>query len=187
MKKKYGELNLRDLREKADLDFAHFTYKRGMSSCIHSPRNLPKKYWRDRFILPKDAYDFKEGDKGYTFLLFKNSDNGNGIVTKKDYISNYTCVEWGFPFEKLDLVCSLLQEQLGEDYYVEKPDNQYRCIVIYVIKEQILKMHKRNTYLRDWISQNSSSEECKEDLERYKRELSQNEILLKELEKCDMV
>lgn len=119
----YGDLNLKKIRDDNGLDFAHFTYQRGMCSCCYGPRDLPKRYWRGN-VIPEDDYD-------YTYLLFKNADNGSGHVKRADEIDNYTCIEWGFPMEKLKKVCKDLQEQLGDKYVVLMPTDTYTCIQIF--------------------------------------------------------
>lgn len=133
---KYNELNLKKIRETMDLDFAHFTYKKGMCSCCYSPLDLPKRYWRGNVIPQKVSYEFdaeEVKDNEYTYLLFKNADNGRGHVRGNDEIDmNY--IEWGFPMEKLDGVCEMLQEQLGSGYKVVKPESHFECIRIEVVK-----------------------------------------------------
>lgn len=119
----YGDLNLKKIRDDNGLDFAHFTYQRGMCSCCYGPRDLPKRYWRGNRI-PADDYE-------YTYLLFKNADNGSGHVKRADEIDNYTCIEWGFPMEKLEKICKDLQEQLGDKYVVLMPTNTHTCIQIF--------------------------------------------------------
>lgn len=119
----YGDLNLKKIRDDNGLDFAHFTYQKGMCSCCYGPRDLPKRYWRGN-IIPDDDYD-------YTYLLFKNADNGSGHVKKTDEIDDYTCIEWGFPMEKMEKVCKDLQEQLGDEYVVLMPTDTYTCIQIF--------------------------------------------------------
>ena len=119
----YQDLNLKKLRDDNGLDFAHFTYQRGMCSCCYGPRDLPKRYWRGNTI-PADDYD-------YTYLLFKNADNGSGHVKRTDEIDNYTCIEWGFPMEKLEKVCKDLQAQLGDGYIVLMPTDTHTCIGIF--------------------------------------------------------
>lgn len=119
----YGDLNLKKIRDDNGLDFAHFTYQRGMCSCCYGPRDLPKRYWRGN-VIPEDDYD-------YTYLLFKNADNGSGHVKRADEIDNYTCIEWGFPMEKLEKICKDLQEQLGDKYVVLMPTNIHTCIQIF--------------------------------------------------------
>lgn len=57
--KKYGDLDLKKLAEIADLDFAHFTYKKNQCSCCYDPTDMAKKYWRN-----KEKYEqIKKGEK----------------------------------------------------------------------------------------------------------------------------
>lgn len=118
---KYKDLNLKKIREDNDLDFAHFTYQRGMCSCCYGPKDLPKRYWRNNTI--------PEGDD-YTYILFKNANNGSGEVKRTDELKDYQCVSWYFPIEKLENVCKGLQEQVGDEYEVLIPTNDMYCIVI---------------------------------------------------------
>lgn len=120
---KYKDLNLKKIREDNDIDFAHFTYQKGMCSCCYGPKDLPKRYWRGGVIPEHD---------NYTYLLFKNADNGSGIVKRDDEIccNSYDCIGWDFPIEKLESVCKDLQVQLGDEYVVFKPKNHRYCIVI---------------------------------------------------------
>lgn len=39
---KYKELNLKKIREDNDLDFAHFTYQKGMCSCCYGQKICQK-------------------------------------------------------------------------------------------------------------------------------------------------
>ena len=118
---KYKDLNLKKIREDNDLDFAHFTYKNGMCSCCYGPKDLPKRYWRNNTI--------PEGDN-YTYILFKNANNGSGIVQRDDELKGYQCVSWHFPIDKLENVCKDLQEQVGEDYVVLVPTSDWYTILI---------------------------------------------------------
>ena len=118
---KYKELNLKKIREDNDLDFAHFTYQNGMCSCCYGPKDLPKRYWRNNTIA--------EGDD-YTYLLFKNANNGSGIVKRDDELKRYQCVSWHFPIDKLENVCKDLQEQVGDDYVVLVPTSDWYTILI---------------------------------------------------------
>ena len=120
----YGDLNLKKIRDDNGLDFAHFTYQRGMCSCCYGPKDLPKRYWRGN-VIPADDYD------DYTYLLFKNADNGSGHVKRTDEIDNHTCIGWEFPMEKMEKICRDLQEQLGDKYVVLMPTNTHTCISIY--------------------------------------------------------
>lgn len=135
----YGDLNLKKIRDDNGLDFAHFTYQRGMCSCCYGPRDLPKRYWRGN-IIPDDDYE-------YTYLLFKNADNGSGHVKRTDEIENYTCIEWDFPVEKLEKVCKDLQGQVGNEYVVMVPPNEWNCIIIFG-KNNIdsIERHKKDGY-----------------------------------------
>lgn len=119
--KKYKDLDLNKIRDDNGLDFAHYTYRKGMCSCCYGPKDLAKIHWKGRTI-PK-------GDD-YTYLLFKNADNGSGTVTANDIITNHTYIEWRFPLDKLHKVCSDLQEQLGPEYTVLVPYNSLYCIGI---------------------------------------------------------
>lgn len=120
---KYKDLNLKKIREDNDLDFAHFTYQKGMCSCCYGPKDLPKRYWRNNTI--------PDGDD-YTYILFKNADNGSGVVKRDDEIGGgtYDCVAWDFPIEKLENVCKDLQDQVGDEYIVFKPKDKMYCILI---------------------------------------------------------
>lgn len=140
MRKQYQDLDLKAIREACDLDFAHYTYKKGMCSCCYSPKDLASRYWKGHQISTKEAYrsfdrKSEENDNEYEYLLFKNADNGSGHVTKFDYIKSYTCVEWGFPMSKMDKVCDMLQEQLGDSYEIERPSDHLTCIIIREIKD----------------------------------------------------
>lgn len=121
MLKQYKDLNLKKIREDNDLDFAHFTYRNGMCSCCYGPKDLAKRYWRNGII--------PEGDD-YTYILFKNANNGSGSVTRYDVIKDYTCISWYFPMEKMRSVCKDLQEQLGEEYVVYMPKDEGQCILV---------------------------------------------------------
>ena len=118
---KYKDLNLKKIREDNDLDFAHFTYKNGMCSCCYGPKDLPKRYWRNNTI--------PEGDD-YTYILFKNANNGSGTVKRDDEIKHYQCISWQFPIEKLEKVCRDLQGQFGDEYVVLMPTNGFYCILV---------------------------------------------------------
>lgn len=119
--KQYKDLDLKHLMEVCDIDFAHYTYEEGMCSCCYTPKNFDKKYWRNEEI---------RYDNDYSYILFKNSDNGSGVVYENDTIKYGVCVEWGLSNEQLDKVCAELQRQLGDEYFVKKPTCEYACIVI---------------------------------------------------------
>lgn len=156
----YGSLNLKKIREDCGLDFAHFTYQRGQCSCCYGPKDMPARYWakgkkpkminltyREDGSLASFQWDRKDEDIQY--ILFKNANNGSGIVTKNDVIcerSKYDTwlgssptiriyIEWQFPEEKMDQVLQALREQLDPDYVILRPENEYECIGIALRKD----------------------------------------------------
>lgn len=120
----YGNLDLKHLREVCDIDFAHFTYKKHQCSCCFGPKDLPARYWRNHTI--------PEGDD-YSFILFKNAENGSGTVTKNDEIRNNCCIEWSLTEEQLDKVCNELQRQVDGYFIVIKPKDKYTCIQLRIV------------------------------------------------------
>lgn len=138
---KYGDLNLAEIRDKVGLDFAHYTFKKGQCSCCYGPKDLPSRYWRNNTILEdKKPFSFAEGkdnveEDEYTYLLFKNADNGSGCVKRSDFIER-TYIMWAFPMKWMKPVCDMLQEQLGEDYVVVIPEDHYECIGIRVKEDK---------------------------------------------------
>lgn len=129
MLKRYKDLNLKTVREKADLDFAHYTFKPRMCSCCYGPSDLPSIYWKNREIKKSN----------YQYILFKNADNGSGHVTKNDLIEGTVYIMWGFPMEKMPIVCEELQKQLGDDYDVVAPESDMKCIAI---RSKVQKIEK---------------------------------------------
>ena len=121
---KYKDLNLKHLREVCDIDFAHYTYKRGMCSCCYGPKDLPSIYWRNRKILEDVDYD------DISFILFKNADNGSGCVKAEDNMGQTECIEWNLTPEQLDKVIVELEKQVGNEYDVVRPNNKYTCIIL---------------------------------------------------------
>lgn len=121
---KYKDLNLKKIREDNGLDFAHFTYQKGMCSCCYGPWDLPKRYWKNGIV--------RDRNEDVQYLLFKNADNGSGVVKGADEIccNLYDCIEWSFPLEKLENVCKDLQAQLGDEYVVFKPNDNSKCIIL---------------------------------------------------------
>lgn len=138
---KYNELNLKKIREDNDLDFAHFTYQRGMCSCCYGPKDLPKRYWKNGVI--------PDGDD-YTYILFKNANNGSGIVKGTDEIKDYTCIEWAFPLEKLYNVCGDLQKQLGDGYVVFVPNDNSTCIMVFYSDSRYLDAQLKSDRCKVW-------------------------------------
>lgn len=121
---KYKDLNLKHLREVCDIDFAHYTYKRGMCSCCYGPKDLPSIYWRNRKILEDVDYD------DISYILFKNADNGRGCVKAEDNMGQTECIEWNLTPEQLDKVIAELEKQVGDEYDVVRPNNKYTCIIL---------------------------------------------------------
>lgn len=133
----YKDLNLKKIREDNNLDFAHYTYQRGMCSCCYGPKDLPKRYWKNNTI--------PDGDN-YTYILFKNADNGCGVAKGTDEIKDYTCIEWRSSMEQLQNICKDLQTQLGDEYVVLKPKNDLRCIVICKSGSIYIENHLKDGY-----------------------------------------
>jgi hypothetical protein len=135
---KYKDLDLKGLREKCDIDFAHYTYKSDQCSCCYGPKDLPKRYWRDGVI--KDA--------GYSFILFKNANNGSGVVKRDDYLSYQStiCISWNLSDKQLNAVVRELRKQVGSEFIVSKPTNEYTCIILKRRKnvEPPTRIRKRN-------------------------------------------
>lgn len=121
---KYKDLNLRHLREVCDIDFAHYTYKRGMCSCCYGPKDLPARYWRNNKILEDVDYN------DIMYILFKNADNGSGCVKAEDNMGQTEYIEWNLTPERLDKVIAELKKQVGNEYDVERPENKYTCIIL---------------------------------------------------------
>lgn len=121
--KTYADLNLKELREKCDIDFAHYTYRRGQCSCCYGPKNLAKTHWRKGIDV--------ENVEDYSYILFKNADNGSGYVTKNDELKDIEFVEWGeLNDEKLNSVCKELSIQYGDGWVVLVPNCNYKTIII---------------------------------------------------------
>lgn len=137
MPKLYGNLDLKSIREECGLDFAHFTFKKGMCSCCYGPTDLPARYWHNNQILhDKTSYEAYNrvseavSDDEFTYLLFKNADNGSGHVRRDTPLKKVGYVCWGFPMSRMPKVCQMLQEQVGDEYEVIPPKNSLECITI---------------------------------------------------------
>ena len=78
-KLQYKDLDLKGLREKCGIDFAHYTFKKGMCSCCYGPSDFPAKYWH-KGIVKEDTIE------NVSYILFKNADNGSGRVTRNNYL-----------------------------------------------------------------------------------------------------
>ena len=126
---KYKDLDLRHLREVCDIDFAHYTYKRGQCSCCYGPKDLPPMYLRHRKVLVDVDYD------DISYILFKNADNGGGIRRANDELDRIEFIEWNLTSEQLDKVIAELKRQVGDEYDVIYPESKHVCIKL-VRKEE---------------------------------------------------
>lgn len=151
----YKDLNLKKIRDENGLDFAHFTYQRGMCSCCYGPLDLPGRYWRGGkrpVEVEIDGHSFYElnglnvNSKDIQFLLFKNANNGSGVVKGTDEIKEIQFIEWGFPIEKLNKICRDLQDQLGDGYEVRVPPNKMHCIVFFKKHSDRIKAYEDDGY-----------------------------------------
>lgn len=118
---KYKDLDLIQLRKICDIDFAHYTYQKGMCSCCYGPKDLPARYWRNNKVMEDTDYD------DISYILFKNADNGSGCVKRDDYIGN-DYIEWNLNDEQLTNVIAELERQLGSEFDIIRPMSKYRCI-----------------------------------------------------------
>lgn len=125
--KRYKDLNLAVIRDELGLDFAHWTYQRGMCSCCYGPLDLPRLYWR-KDLRQKTDEELEEMD--YTYVLFKNASNGSGCVKRNNIIDDYTCISWYCPQAMIEKFCYLLARQLDEDYMILVPENNLVCVNI---------------------------------------------------------
>lgn len=116
----YKDLDLEKIRDACDIDFAHYTYEPGMCACCFGPENLSRKFWKNGIILRNN----------YEYILFKNADNGSGHVNAYHPIHNKTHIEWDFDMSKMDKICRMLLEQLGDEYYVRIPKSDWHCITV---------------------------------------------------------
>lgn len=143
--KTYADLDLKKIRDDCGLDFARHTYSRGQCSCCYGPTDMSAKWWA-KGKKPKKInkkYDNKGNLRSHQwdrdidkipYILFKNADNGNGRIKSLDEpVKNYTCIEYYFTSdEQKNKVCQMLQEQLGAEYYVQIPRDEYHCIVLFL-------------------------------------------------------
>ena len=119
--KTYKDLRIDDLRKETDIDFAHYTYRKGQCSCCYGPRDQASIHWKDRKI---------RDDEDVQYIIFNNSDNGSGAVKANDTVSDIEFIEWGLTDENLEKVCSALSKHFGEDFIVVKPISNMRTIIV---------------------------------------------------------
>lgn len=163
--KTYADLNLIKIRDDCGLDFARHTYSSGQCSCCYGPEDMGKKWWakgkKPKQIVTKcDAarktigYSSNRKNNEFTFILFKNADNGSGHIKSLDEpIKNHTFVSYDCSQQQLEMVCRMLQEQLGAMYYVKMPKNKEYCInicygTLYTIGEALEKVKLHDYLLR---------------------------------------
>lgn len=114
----YKDLNLKELREKCDIDFAHYTYKKYQCSCCYGPKDMAKKYWKNGKI--------KEDN--FTYILFKHARDCGGYVKPEDTINDVEYIKWVLTPEELIEVCKKLQTQMPE-YTIFVPKEPANTII----------------------------------------------------------
>ena len=119
----YNDLKLKELREKCDIDFAHYTYKKGQCSCCYGPKDLAKIHWRKGIEVTEDLKD-------YSYILFKNADNGSGHVTKNDTLNDIEFIQWSLNDIQLHDVCKELSVQYGDGWVVLVPKDHMTTIIV---------------------------------------------------------
>ena len=117
----YGELDLRSIRDKCLLDFAHWSFQKNMRSSKNTPEDMSEIYWRGHKVKHDD----------YTYVLFKNSLDEAGIVRKRDFIKDNTLILCRFDDKakfncetQKSLFCRLLSYQLSPDYRIGIPNSE---------------------------------------------------------------
>lgn len=139
--KTYGQLDLKKIMDAENLDFARWTYGRGQCSCCYGPLDMPAKYWKGKKKpierkIGKQMTKYFLGDEPFDqekmrYILFKNAFNGSGIVTADETIAGNVCIEYQLDdMEQVRRICSMLRDQLDEDYVVVEPDDMNTCIII---------------------------------------------------------
>lgn len=118
--KTYKDLRIDDLRKETDIDFAHYTYKKGQCSCCYGPSDQASIHWKDRKI---------RDDEDVQYILFKNADNGSGAVKANDIVSDVEFIRWSLTDENLEKVCVALSKHFGEDFIVIKPSSDKITII----------------------------------------------------------
>lgn len=132
----YRDLDLAKLRNECGLDFAHYTYKKGMCPHRCGPKDLPKKYWKDG-IIPHDS--------NFTFILFNNSDEENGTVCSDDVIGDNVHIMYRFDSDdQMKKVCKHLSAMLGYEYQVIESDGDLVIKHVNNIDEAIKELKEFN-------------------------------------------
>lgn len=122
MKKTYKELDLISFRKKEDIDFCHYTYKRGQCSCCYGPSDLPSLYWKNRTI---------RKDRDVKYLLYKNANNGSGTRKGTDETNDIDFISWGnLDRTELEKICMDLSINYGEEYVILVPSSDWSTIIV---------------------------------------------------------
>jgi hypothetical protein len=121
----YKDLNLKKIQVLADLDFAHYTFGKNQCSCCYGPKDMPARYWKNGKISDKS-------NENLDYILFKNAYNGSGAVTANNYLAEKAniYIMWNLSQKKLNKVVRLLREQVGREFIVQKPEDDFTCIVL---------------------------------------------------------
>ena len=148
--KTYADLDLVKIREECRLDFARHTYSKGQCSCCYGPVDMPAKYWakgkkpkRINKEYDKDgrlrSWSYDRNLRTISYILFKNAYNGSGYIKSLDEpVRDCTCIEYRFANDEQKMkVCEMLQEQLGDEYEVEVPENALTCIVLRLKNKEV--------------------------------------------------
>lgn len=163
--KTYADLDLNKIRDDCGLDFARHTYSPGQCSCCYGPEDMGKGWAKGKkpkkIVTKQDskgkptAYTWDRNISNYTYILFKNAENGRGCIKSLDEpVKDHTCISYRVSsLEQMHKICSMLQEQLGTHYLVEEPEDDHRCICIYYgnvysVKEVLEMVKEGNPRLR---------------------------------------
>ena len=137
--KTYADLDLIKIRDECGLDFARHTYSKGQCTCCYGPTDMAAHWWakgKKPKKIPIDTsgrfYKWDRDISNMTYILFKNAYNCGGRIKSLDEpIKDHTCIGYVFRDEEQKLkVCRMLQDQLGDEYKVEVPEDDLTCIII---------------------------------------------------------
>lgn len=151
--KKYGDLNLKKIRDDYGLDFAHFTYLKGQRACEFSLLDFPARYWRDGKKPTKIETDVsvncemngKPLDKNKIwYVLFRNVGGSGGTKTRGDDIKGDVYIDWNMPKATLRKVCKALKGQLGNEYSICEPKSPAYTIIIAMNWIPLAAINKNN-------------------------------------------
>ena len=156
VQKFYGELNLKEIREKCGLDFAHYTYPHGMCPCCTCFLDFPKRYWNpkrrpQKIVLPDSTAAYELDGKrvtvdDFTYLLFLNSDRDGGYATKDTLIDSVNVAYRFVSDQQKSDVCRLLSKQLGKNYVVAEPMHSWTVLRVYYLKDFKCRSKEKDCY-----------------------------------------